>query len=154
MEGRIRILFVCLGNICRSPMAEFVMKQLVEEAGWKDRVEIASAATSRCEVGNDIHRGSQAKMRQMGISFDHRRARALIREDYEKYDLLIGMDVENIWDMKRICGGDPNGKICLLLSFAGLERDIADPWYTGNFDDTYHDVLCGCRGLLKKLKQE
>lgn len=153
MRKKVRILFVCLGNICRSPMAEFVMKHLVLEARLQDRVEIDSAATSRCEVGNDIHRGSQAKMRQMGIPFAHRQARALTREDYVKYDLLIGMDAENIWDMKRICGGDPEGKICLLLSFAGLERDIADPWYTGNFDDTYHDILRGCRGLLEQLKR-
>ena len=92
-------------------------------------------------------------MRQMGIPFSRREARALTREDYAEYDLLIGMDAENIRDMKQICGGDPDGKIFLLLSFAGLVRDIADPWYTGNFDDTYHDVLCGCRGLLEQLKQ-
>ena len=149
----MKILFICLGNICRSPMAEFVMKKLVCDAGVSDRFEIASAATSRCEVGNDIHPGSRSKMRQMGIPFESRRARAMTREDYQSYDLLIGMVEENLWEMKRICGGDPEEKICLLLSFAGLRRGIADPWYTGNFDETYHDVLKGCQALLASLEE-
>lgn len=153
-ERRASILFVCLGNICRSPMAEFVMKKLIADAGLEQRITVASAATSNWEIGNDIHTGSQGVMRRHGIPFEKRQARLITRKDYDVYDYLIGMEQENLWDMKRILGGDPEEKMRLLLSFTGKDRDIADPWYTGDFESTYADVLEGCEALLEHLKQE
>ena len=147
----IKILFVCHGNICRSPMAEFVMKDLVRKAGLEDRFLIASKAARRDELGNDTHYGTKAKLRQMGVPFAKRRATLLDRSDYEAYDYLIGMDEENMRDMLRLFGGDPNGKIYKLLRFADENRDVADPWYTGNFDETYEDVLKGCTALLRMI---
>ena len=147
----IKILFVCHGNICRSPMAEFVMKDLVRKAGLEDRFLIASKAARRDELGNDTHYGTKAKLRQMGVPFAKRRATLLDRSDYDAYDYLIGMDEENIRDMLRLFGGDPNGKIYKLLRFADEDRDVADPWYTGNFDETYEDVLKGCTALLRMI---
>ena len=147
----IKILFVCHGNICRSPMAEFVMKELVRRAGREDEFLIESAATSREELGNDMHYGTKQKLTQMGIPFSRRAARQITRDDYERYDLLVAMDDENIYYMKRCWAPDPKRKIVRLLSFAGLTRDIADPWFTGNFDDTYDDVLKGCTAFLKYL---
>ena len=145
------ILFVCHGNICRSPMAEFVMKDLVRKAGLEDRFLIASKAARRDELGNDTHYGTKAKLRQMGVPFAKRRATLLDRSDYDAYDYLIGMDEENMRDMLRLFGGDPNGKIYKLLRFADEDRDVADPWYTGNFDETYEDVLKGCTALLRMI---
>lgn len=153
-KKRISVLFVCLGNICRSPMAEFVMKKLLLDEGLADRIEVASAATSTWEIGNDVHRGSRDVMRRRGVPFSKRQARLMARRDYDAYDYLIGMERENLLDMKRISGGDPENKMRLLLSFAGKERDIADPWYTGDFDSTYEDVLEGCEALLEQLKRE
>ena len=147
----IKILFVCHGNICRSPMAEFVMKDLVRKAGLEDRFLIASKAARRDELGNDTHYGTKAKLRQMGVPFAKRRATLLDRSDYDGYDYLIGMDEENMRDMLRLFGGDPNGKIYKLLRFADEDRDVADPWYTGNFDETYEDVLKGCTALLRMI---
>ena len=147
----IKILFVCHGNICRSPMAEFVMKDLVRKAGLENRFLIASKAARRDELGNDIHYGTKAKLRQMGVPFAKRRATLLDRSDYDAYDYLIGMDEENMRDMLRLFGGDPNGKIYKLLRFADEDRDVADPWYTGNFDETYEDVLKGCTALLRMI---
>ena len=147
----IKILFVCHGNICRSPMAEFVMKALVRKAGLEDRFLIASKAARRDELGNDTHYGTKAKLRQMGVPFAKRRATLLDRSDYDAYDYLIGMDEENMRDMLRLFGGDPNGKIYKLLRFADEDRDVADPWYTGNFDETYEDVLKGCTALLRMI---
>ena len=147
----IKVLFVCHGNICRSPMAEFVMKDLVRKAGLEDRFLIASKAARRDELGNDTHYGTKAKLRQMGVPFAKRRATLLDRSDYDAYDYLIGMDEENIRDMLRLFGGDPNGKIYKLLRFADEDRDVADPWYTGNFDETYEDVLKGCTALLRMI---
>ena len=146
-----KILFVCLGNICRSTMAEFVMKDLVEKAGVSQDFYIESAATSTEEIGNDIHRGTRRKLQQKGIPFAPRHAIQMTRKDYDKYNYLIGMDTWNIRNMKWIAGGDPDGKIYKLLSFAGKSGDIADPWYTGNFDETYDDVLEGCQALLEKI---
>lgn len=146
-----KILFVCHGNICRSPMAEFVMKDMVRRAGLGAEFEIASAATSSEEFGNPVHPGTVRKLAEHCISCAGKRARRMIREDYAVYDYLVGMDGANIYSMKRICGGDPDGKIRLLLSFSGSERDIADPWYTGDFDATWRDVNEGCRGLLDFL---
>lgn len=147
----IKILFVCHGNICRSPMAEFVMKDLVRKAGLENRFLIASKAARRDELGNDTHYGTKAKLRQMGVPFAKRRATLLDRSDYDAYDYLIGMDEENMRDMLRLFGGDPNGKIYKLLRFADEDRDVADPWYTGNFDETYEDVLKGCTALLRMI---
>ena len=148
---RTYIIFVCHGNICRSPMAEFVMKDLVRKAGLEDRFLIASKAARRDELGNDTHYGTKAKLRQMGVPFAKRRATLLDRSDYDAYDYLIGMDEENMRDMLRLFGGDPNGKIYKLLRFADEDRDVADPWYTGNFDETYEDVLKGCTALLRMI---
>ena len=148
----IKVLFICHGNICRSTMAESVMTYLVNERGISDKFYIFSAATSTEEIGNPPHYGTVRKLREVGIPVVPHRAVQLTKADYDKYDYLIGMDSANIRDMTRICGGDPQGKIRRLLSFAGKERDIADPWYTGNFDETYSDVLEGCLALLAFLK--
>ena len=147
-----KILFVCHGNICRSPMAEFVMKELVRRAGREDEFFIESAATSREELGNDMHYGTRTKLREMGIPFSRRAARQIRPDDYDKYDYLVAMDDENIYYMNRCWGPDSKGKIVRLLSFAGKSRDIADPWYTGNFDQTYDDILEGCTAFLKSVK--
>ena len=145
----IKILFVCHGNICRSPMAEFVMKDLVHKAGREEQFIIASKAARRDELGNDTHYGTKAKLRQMGVPFEKRKATLLSKSDYDAYDYLIAMDRENVSDMLRLFGGDPDKKIHMLLEFAGLKREVADPWYTGNFDETYEDVIMGCKGLLE-----
>lgn len=147
----IKILFVCHGNICRSPMAEFVMKDMVRKAGLENRFVIESKAARRDELGNDTHYGTRAKLRQMGIPFAKRRATLLSKADYAAYDYLVAMDAENVHDMLRLFGGDPNGKIYKLLRFADEDRDVADPWYTGNFDETYEDVLKGCTALLRMI---
>lgn len=150
----IKILFICHGNICRSPMAEFVMKDIVTRASNADRFTIASAATSTEEIGNPVHRGTREKLRQYGISVAGKTAVQMKRSDYGKYDYLIGMDDWNIRNILRITGGDPDGKVHKLLEFAGRSGDIADPWYTGNFDETYEDVKAGCEGLMKILTEE
>ena len=147
----IKVLFVCHGNICRSPMAEFVMKELVRRAGRQNDFLIESAATSTEELGNDMHYGTRAKLTQEGIPFEHRAARQIRSIDYDRYDWLVAMDDENIYYMNRCWRADPEGKIVRLLSFAGKTRDIADPWYTGNFDQTYEDILEGCTAFLKYL---
>ena len=144
-----KILFVCHGNICRSPMAEFVMKDLVKQAGLEDQFQIASAATSTEEIGNPVYPPARRKLAEHGISCAGKTARQLTKGDYAQYDLLIGMDRANIRNMNRICGGDPDGKIKLLLSYTDRPGDVADPWYTGDFDATWRDVLEGCQGLLK-----
>ena len=149
----IKILFVCHGNICRSPMAEFVMKDMVKRERLENRFFIASAATSMEEIGNPVHRGTREKLRSVGISTDGKRAVQMTRKDYDQYDLLIGMDRSNIRNMLRITGGDPEGKIHYLLEYAGVSRDIADPWYSGDFDATYRDVAEGCGALLAHLRE-
>ena len=147
----IKILFICHGNICRSPMAEFVMKDMVKKAGLESRFQIASAATSTEEIGNPVHRGTQEKLRQAGISCAGKTARQLTRSDYAAYDYLIGMDTWNIRNMHRMLGGDPDKKRYKLLEVAGSTPDVADPWYTGDFETTYRDVVAGCQGLLSKI---
>ena len=147
----IKILFVCHGNICRSPMAEFVMKELVQEAGVADRFEIASAATSTEEIGNPVYPPARRKLAEHGIRCDGKRARQMTRADYQKYDLLIGMDTWNIRNMQRMCGGDREGKIRMLMDYTGRPRAVADPWYTGDFDATWDDVSEGCKALLEQL---
>lgn len=148
-----KILFICHGNICRSPMAEFVMKELVRQAGLEHEFLIESAATSREEIGNDIHYGTRQKLLEQHIPFSRRAARQITRADYDKYDWLVAMDDENIFYMKRCWNPDPEHKIVRLLSFAGKTRDIADPWYTGNFDQTYDDIMEGCTAFLNKLRK-
>lgn len=145
----IRILFVCHGNICRSPMAEFVMKKLVSDAGLSDKFHIESAATSTEEIGNPVYPPAKRKLAEHGIGCAGKTARQMKAGDYRKFDLLIGMDSANIRNMTRICGGDPDSKIKLLLNYAGLNRDVADPWYTGDFEATWNDVNTGCSALLK-----
>lgn len=147
----IKILFVCHGNICRSPMAEFVMKDLVEKEGLADQFYIRSAATSREELGNPVYPPARQKLAEHGISCAGKTARQLRADDYEGYDLLIGMDSANLRNMRRICGGDEEGKISLLLDHTSHPGDVADPWYTRDFDATWRDVEEGCRGLLDKL---
>ena len=154
----IKILFICHGNICRSPMAEFVMKDLVFRAGLSSCFYIASAATSSEEiwngVGNPVYPPAREKLAEHGIGCAGKRAVQLTRADYDKYDYLIAMDSANVRNIHRMTGGDPEGKVRKLLSFAGSDRDIADPWYTGNFDDTYRDVLEGCQALLAVLQEK
>ena len=148
---KIKVLMVCHGNICRSPMAEFVFKDMVARAGMADDFFIASAATSTEEIGNGVHYGTRRKLAEEGVPCGGHRAVQMTRADYDKYDYLIGMDDANVRNMSRIAGGDPKGKICKLLDFAGISRSIADPWYTGDFDETYRDVVMGCEGLLAYL---
>ncbi len=139
-----KILFVCHGNICRSPMAEFVMKYLVEKEGLTDQFLIESAATSTEEIGNPVYPPARRKLAEHGIRCDGHAARQMTRSDYSRFDLLIGMDQWNLRNMERICGGDPEGKIRPLLP----NKDVADPWYTGDFEATWQDVLKGCQALL------
>ena len=147
-----RILFVCHGNICRSPMAEFVMKDLVAQNGLQDRFYIESAATSTEEIGNSVYPPAQRKLAEHGISCKGKTARQMRRADYERFDLLIGMDEWNIRNMNAICGGDPEGKIHKLLDYTDRKGDVADPWYTGDFDATWRDVTEGCQRLLDTLQ--
>jgi protein-tyrosine-phosphatase, low molecular weight len=146
-----RILFVCHGNICRSPMAEFVMKDLVRKAGGDERFFIASAATSTEEIGNPVYPPARRKLAEHGIGCAGKTARQMTAADYREYDLLIGMDSANLRNMRRICGGDPEGKIRLLMDFTDRPGDVADPWYTGDFETTWRDISAGCRGLLEWL---
>ncbi|MDD7641130.1 MAG: low molecular weight phosphotyrosine protein phosphatase [bacterium] len=152
MQGKIKVCFVCHGNICRSTMSQSVFEYMVKQAGLKEKFEIDSAATSREEIGNGPHYGTRNKLAQVGIPVIPHRARQLTREDYLYYDYLIGMDTANIRNMTRIAGGsDPEGKIYKLLTFAGKGNDVADPWYTGDFDATYRDVSEGCAAFLDYL---
>lgn len=144
----IKVLFVCLGNICRSPMAEFVFQDMVRRRGLSDKFFIASAGTSNEEVGNGVHRGTRAKLMEFGIDASVKRAVQLKKEDYVRFNYIIGMERSNLSSMKRIFGGDPAGKLIRLLDLVPQPRDIADPWYTGDFDKTYEDVYEGCSMLL------
>ena len=147
----IRILFVCHGNICRSPMAEFVMKDLVEKAGVAQQFLIESAATSTEEIGNSVYPPARRKLAEHGISCQGKTARQMTCLDYGRYDLLIGMDSWNIRNMRAISGGDPEGKIRMLMDYTNRPGDVADPWYTGDFEATWRDVLEGCEALLSQL---
>ncbi len=148
----IKILFICTGNICRSPMAEFLLKDIVQKRGLADRFQIDSAATSSEEIGNPVHRGTRSKLNSLGISTDGKYARQITPADYGQYDYLIGMDEWNIRNMRRIFGNDPRQKICRLLDFTDAPRDIADPWYTGDFEQTYQDIMEGLEAFLKKIR--
>lgn len=147
----VKILFVCHGNICRSPMAEFVMKDLVQKAGLETQFHIASAATSAEEIGNPVYPPARRKLAEHGISCTGHAARQLSREDYEDWDLFIGMDEANLRNMRRLFSGDPAGKCSLLLSHTHRSGEVADPWYTGDFEATWQDVEEGCQALLKEF---
>ncbi len=149
----IKIMFVCHGNICRSPMAEFVLKDMIKNRGLSDRFIVSSSATSTEEIGSPVHRGTKKKLAEYGISADGKYAVQLRKSDYEKYDYIIAMDSLNIRNIMRIIGEDTNRKVSRLLDFSENPRDIADPWYTGNFDETYNDVKEGCEALLKYIKK-
>lgn len=150
----IKVLFVCLGNICRSPMAEYLLKDIVKKEGIEERFYIDSAATSIEEIGNPIHYGTKNKLKQMNIECGNHVARKMTKQDYKKFDYIIGMEESNITDIKKIVGEDKENKIFKLLDFSNNPRDIADPWYTGNFDKTYEDILEGLEGFLIYLKRD
>lgn len=150
----IKVLFVCHGNICRSPMAEFVLKDITQKENLSNNFYIASAATSTEEIGNPVHHGTRNKLREVGISTAGKYAVQMKKSDYAKYDYLIGMDAWNIRNMNRIAGHDSEHKICRLLDFSEHPRDIADPWYTGNFATTYSDIVEGCRAFLETLRRQ
>ena len=147
-----KILFVCHGNICRSPMAEYFMKELVRREGLEKMFEIASAATSSEEIGNDVYPPARKKLAEHNVLCPRRAARRLTRADFDEYDLVIGMDSENLRNMRRIRGDSP--KIHLLMDFTDRPGDVADPWYTRDFEATWRDVSDGCKGLLEKIKTE
>ena len=148
----IRILFVCHGNICRSTMAQFVFQHLVNQLGAGENFLIDSRATSTEETGNAPHRGTIRKMKEHGIPVLPHTASQITMTDYRYSDMIIAMDEANVRNLNRMLCGDPEDKIAKLLSFCSLDRDIADPWYTGDFDATYDDILMGCRGLISHLK--
>ena len=146
-----KILFVCHGNICRSPMAEFVMKDLVEKAGLAARFHIESAACTREELGNPVYPPARRKLAEHGIDCTGKTARLLVKRDLQDFDYLVGMDQENLWMMRRLFGKDPENKISLLMDYTDLPRDVADPWYTRDFEATWRDVVEGCQGLLRTV---
>ena len=146
-----KVLFVCLGNICRSPMAEYIFRDLVERRGLSGEITCASAATSDEEWGNPVYPPARRKLHELGLSCEGKRARTMTKRDYQEYDLLLGMEQRNLAAMRRICGGDPEGKIHLLLENSPFPRGIADPWYTGDFDTAARDIQEGCALLLDQL---
>ena len=153
----IKILFICHGNICRSPMAEFVLKDMVRQEGIAEQFLIQSAATSTEEIwngiGNPVYPPAREELRKHGISCEGKRAVQVTKKDYGKYDYIFGMDQRNMRNMLRIFGGDPAGKVRPLLEMAGRRGDIADPWYTGNFQLTYSDIEESCKGFLQYLRE-
>ena len=147
----MKIIFLCHGNICRSPMAEFVMKKLVREAGREEEFEIDSMAVSSEEIGNPIYPPAKAKMREKGIPFDDHRAHKITPAEFAGADLVVIMDESNRRLLRRIVGEDADsGKVRMMMEFAGERRDVADPWYTGDFEATYRDVVDGCRGIIRE----
>ena len=148
-----KILFVCLGNICRSPMSEFIFKDMVKKEGLEDKIYVESAATGMEAVGNDMYYLAKEKLLQEGISFSKREARQITKQDYDKFDYIIGMEDKNIKNILRIVGEDKYNKISRLLDFTNNPRDIADPWYTGNFNITYLQIVEGCKALLEYIKK-
>ena len=154
MSKKTNILFICHGNICRSTMAEFVFKDMVNKLGRASEFHIQSAATSREAIGSDTHYGTKDVLTEKGIPFTKRKAVQVIGDDYYKYDYLICMDQNNLRNLDRIIGDDSAKKVHLLLEYAGMNRDISDPWYTGNFDATYRDIVMGCEALLVKISDK
>jgi len=150
---KYNILFVCHGNICRSPMAEFVMKDLIEKAGLSESVYVESAATSTEEIGNGVYPPARKKLADHGIACKGKTARQITAADYRRFDLLVGMDRWNLRNMKQMLGGDPEGKIRLLMDFTERPGEVADPWYTGNFDATWRDVEEGCQAILEHIEK-
>lgn len=150
----VRIMFVCHGNICRSTMAEFVMKDLVKKAELEEFIKIDSTATNRDEIGNDTHYGTKEKLTEVGITFTKRKARQITIKDYDESDYIIIMDENNRNNLMKIIGEDSENKVIKALNLVGETRDVKDPWYTGNFDETYDDVLAVCQALLIKVKNE
>lgn len=154
MKNKIKILFVCLGNICRSPMAEYVCKDMIKKQGREEEFIIESAATSTEEIGNPMHAGTRNKLQEKKIECGNHRARRIEKQDYDKFDYMIGMEERNIIDIKKIVGEDKENKIYRLLDFSKHPRDIADPWYTGDFDRTYDDIVEGLKGFIKYLQEK
>lgn len=148
----IKVLFICHGNICRSPMGEFILKKMVKEKGLADEFQIASAATSTEEIGNPVYPPAKRKLKEHGIDCSGKYAVQLKRSDYDRYDYFLCMDNQNIQNTLRIFGSDPEGKVSLLLSYCGERREVADPWYTDDFDTAYDDIWRGCRAFLEKLE--
>ena len=148
----IKVLFICHGNICRSPMGEFILKKMVKEKALADKFEIASAATSTEEIGNPVYPPAKRKLKEHGIDCSGKYAVQLKRSDYDRYDYFLCMDNRNIQNTLRIFGSDPEGKVSLLLSYCGERREVADPWYTDDFDTAYDDIWRGCRAFLEKLE--
>ena len=147
--NRMRILFVCHGNICRSPMAEFILKSLLRARGMEDRYYIESAAVSAEEIGNPIYPPARRCLSQHGVPFDAgKRARQITRADYSRFDRIVCMDSSNLRLLRRIIPDDPDGKIHLLMAYTGTGRDVADPWYTGDFEEAFQDILEGCEGMI------
>ena len=149
----VKILFICHGNICRSPMAEFIFLELARRGGVSDRFAVDSAATSREEIGNDLYPPAKACLRAHGIPFSRRRARQVTRADYDEYDLLVIMEDYNRRNLRRIIPDDPEDKVRTLMSFAGSDRDVADPWYTDDFETAYRDIRRGCEALFRTLER-
>ena len=152
-KEKYKILFVCLGNICRSPMAELVLKNMLKEQGIENMATVCSRATSTEEIGNPVYPPARAELARHGIASDGKYSIQLARADYDNYDLFIGMDSANIRNMHRMLGGDPDGKIIKFMTFAGEDRDVADPWFTGSFDVTYRDVVSGCNKIVEYIKK-
>lgn len=147
----IKVIFICHGNICRSPMAEFILKDLVKKHGLEDMFYIASAATSTEEIGNPVYPPARRKLMEHGISCEGKRARQMTRADYDKFDYLLAAEERNLINMKRITGGDPDGKMYRILDFSDRPGNIADPWYSGDFDTAYRDILRGCEAFLHRV---
>ena len=150
----VKILFICHGNICRSAMSEFIMRDMIKKRGLADELQVSSAATSREEIGNDMYPPARRKLDKENIPYTRHHARQVTRQDYDEYDLLVCMEQYNIRNLKRIIPDDPDNKIHLLLEYSDNTRDISDPWYTGDFDRAYDDITEGCEGLIEHLKKE
>ena len=150
----IKIMFVCHGNICRSTMSEFIMKDMIANRGLEDKIQVASSATSREEIGNDMYPPAKRKLDKEHIPYTRHHARQITKSDYAEYDLILCMEQYNIRNLKRIIPADPDNKIHLLLDYSDNPRDISDPWYSGDFDKTFDDIIEGCEGLLEYLCRE